>query len=672
MNPEPVDRRVMLVLKLLGGASLEGMDGADYSGPPLQRHRIALLALLATSRSRAVPREKLMELLWPERNAEQVRRLLNQSVYVLRSALGEGAILTVGDVLRLNAGSVRCDVIDFEEAVAAGELEHASRIYTGPFLDGFHLSEAPELEHWIAEERSRLAGLHAKALLGLAESAEARGDLRTAAQWLKALIVHNPSDSGAVLRLMRVLESAGDPAGALLQAAAHERLLHEELGVGLPPGILAAVASLRAPAADRDPAHPTAHGETRPAIHVAVMGAEPPRAAGSPGAPVARFSKQRLGAYGAAAILLIAGVLAWAWWGAGEWRDPGETDAALRSDAGVLPPARRTTNIAAYELYVKGNDPAVLRDDAAARQALEYFRQAVQLDPSYAAAWVGVARMTMRTAQGELGDVPHAEPRSLAQDAVDRALELDDSIAEAHALHAVLQLHNFDFAASEISFSRAIALDPSLSLSRQWRITLYLWTARPAEALAEAERAAALDPVSPAAQAEVARALGVNGRCREALARLERIESVKPPLLRVAPISAECKGRLRRWQDAIDELRAAPGDQVPLNQALLGYLLGRAGERDEALRILAALLERRRVGRGGAFPVAVVHAGLGNRGEALAWLARGIEDGSLAATNIHFTILLPVLEVLAGDPRLERLAPLSALARAGRLGAQGD
>ncbi|HEU0224918.1 MAG TPA: BTAD domain-containing putative transcriptional regulator [Steroidobacteraceae bacterium] len=662
----------MLVLRLLGGASLESADGAGYSGPSLQRHRIALLAILVTSRSRALPRETLMELLWPERNAEQVRRLLNQSVYVLRSALGEDAIVTVGDALRLNASAVHCDVVDFEEAVAAGALERASRIYTGPFLDGFHLNEAPELEHWIAEERSRLAGLQAKALLGLAESAQARGDLRSAAEWLKALIAHQPSDSSAVLRLMRVLESAGDPPGALLQAAAHERLLREELGVGLPPDILAAVTRLRAPLADRDPARPAGHGESRPAIHVAVQDAAPPREAGSPSVSVARPSVQRLAAYGAVAFLLVAGALAWRWWGANERPDPGVTDPALRDDTRALPPARRTTSIAAYELYVRGNDPAVLRDDAAARQALEYLRQAVELDPAYAAAWVGLARLTMRTAQGELGDVPRAEARSLAQDAIDRALELDDSIAEAHALQATLQLHDFDFTAAEISFNRAIALDPSLSLSRQWRITLYLWTARPAEALAEAERAAALDPVSPAAQAEVARVLGANGRCREALARLERLESVKPPLLRVAPISAECKGQLQMWQGAIDALRAAPGDPVPLNQALLGYLLARAGERGEALRVLEALRERRRTGRGGAFPVAVVHAGLGDRDEALAWLARAIDDGSLAATNIHFTILLPVLEVLAGDPRIEQLAPLSALARAGRLGAQGD
>lgn len=662
----------MLVLKFFGGATLEDLDGALRSGPSLQRHRIALLAVLATSRSRASPRERLMELLWPERNAEQVRRLLNQSVYVLRSALGDDAIVTVGDALRLNESAVRCDVVEFEQALAAGELERAAQIYTGPFLDGFYLDEAPELERWITEERSRLAGLRAKALLGLAETAEARGDLRAAAEWLKTLITHNPSDSSAVMRLMSALESAGDPAGALLHATAHERFLDEELGVGLPPDILAATARLRAPASDRKASQLAGHGMTRPAIHVAASGLAPLREPEPPPVMPGRPSGRNLVAYGAVAITLVGTILISAWWGAGEREERGGVGPSLRMEGRALPPERRTTSIAAYELYVKGNDPTVLRDNAAAKQALQYFRQAVELDPSYAAAWVGLARLTMRTEQGELGDVRDPSSRSHAREAIDRALDLDDSIAEGHALRAVLELHEFDFAAAESSFARAIALDPSLSLARQWRIALYYWTARPAEALAEAERAAALDPVSPAAQAEVARALGVNGRCREALARLERLESVKPPLLRVAAIAAECQGQLQMWRGAIEEMRTAPGSQVPLNQALLGYLLARAGERNEALRIQAALLERRRIGSGGAFPIAVIHAGLGNQDEALAWLRLAFDDGSLGPTSTHFTVLLPVLKALAGDPRLEQLAPLTALARAGRLTTLSD
>jgi DNA-binding SARP family transcriptional activator len=132
----------MFVLRLFGGGSLEAADEVR-TGPAVQRHRIALLAVLAMHRSRAVPREKLNALLWPERGTEHVRRLLNQSVYVLRRVLGDGAILSVGDALRLQPNVVRCDVIEFEEAVAAGQLESAAEIYNGPFLDGFFLDGGP-------------------------------------------------------------------------------------------------------------------------------------------------------------------------------------------------------------------------------------------------------------------------------------------------------------------------------------------------------------------------------------------------------------------------------------------------------------------------------------------------------------------------------------------------
>lgn len=220
----------MVVLKLLGGASLERADGV-YTGPAAQRHRIALLAILASSRSRPMPREKLMALLWPERDAEQARRLLNQSVYVLRKALGNDAILSTGDALRLDTGSVGCDMIDFENAVDSGQFERAAEIYSGPFLDGFFVNDAPDLERWVEDERTRLLELQAKVLEDLAAAADGRGERQSALRWWKALVAHNPCDSRAVLRLM--------------QATAHQRLLQEELGLGLPPDIRAMVERLR-------------------------------------------------------------------------------------------------------------------------------------------------------------------------------------------------------------------------------------------------------------------------------------------------------------------------------------------------------------------------------------------------------------------------------------------
>jgi DNA-binding SARP family transcriptional activator len=207
----------MFSLRLLGGTSLEGPAGA-IRGPAAQRHRIALLALLATSR--ALSRDKLQAYLWPERDAGASRKLLNQATHHLRRALGEGAILSAGDALRLGTNGVECDVISFEARLAAGELNRAVDLYAGPFLDGFHLSGALEFERWVDGERQRLAGSYARALEGLAEEAEARGDPSSAVDWWTARAAHDPYDSRVAVSLMRALVASGNHAGALRRSAA--------------------------------------------------------------------------------------------------------------------------------------------------------------------------------------------------------------------------------------------------------------------------------------------------------------------------------------------------------------------------------------------------------------------------------------------------------------------
>jgi len=91
----------MITVQLLGGASLRSGD-APLSGPPAQRHRIALLTLIIAAWPQALSRDRAMALLWPERDSANGRRLLNLAVHVLRSALGEGAIASTGDGLLLN------------------------------------------------------------------------------------------------------------------------------------------------------------------------------------------------------------------------------------------------------------------------------------------------------------------------------------------------------------------------------------------------------------------------------------------------------------------------------------------------------------------------------------------------------------------------------------------
>src|SRR3989442_10580523 len=133
----------MITVQLLGGASLRSGD-TPLSGPPAQRHRIALLTLIVAAWPQPLSRDRAMALLWPERDAANARRLLNLAVHVLRAALSEGAIASTGDGLLLNPSLLDCDLQALRAAIVADESERIARLYTGPLLDGFHLDDSTE------------------------------------------------------------------------------------------------------------------------------------------------------------------------------------------------------------------------------------------------------------------------------------------------------------------------------------------------------------------------------------------------------------------------------------------------------------------------------------------------------------------------------------------------
>ena len=123
--------RPAFTLHLFGSPSLATIEGAPYHWSATQRHRLALLALLALSPRRSSSRDRALGLLWPERDMEQARQLLNQAVYRLRKTLGEDALQTPGEELVLNANVVGADVLDFEAALERGDHTAAAALYVG-------------------------------------------------------------------------------------------------------------------------------------------------------------------------------------------------------------------------------------------------------------------------------------------------------------------------------------------------------------------------------------------------------------------------------------------------------------------------------------------------------------------------------------------------------------
>lgn len=235
----------MFLLRLIGTVLIEGRSGV-VTGKAARRHALALLALLATSHSRRLSRDKLIGYLWPESGSSHARNLLNQSVHALRQALGSEAIRSEGEELVLSAESLSCDVWSFEEALASGEPERALDLYRGPFLDGFSLPGSVEFERWADAERERLRRAHLRAMEELAEGATARDDLKAAADWWRRLATEEPYNSNVILALMRVLEAAGDRAGAIREAEAHAERLREDLEAAPNPAVLALAQRMRA------------------------------------------------------------------------------------------------------------------------------------------------------------------------------------------------------------------------------------------------------------------------------------------------------------------------------------------------------------------------------------------------------------------------------------------
>jgi DNA-binding SARP family transcriptional activator/Tfp pilus assembly protein PilF len=212
---------------------------------------MALLSYLALARGRRVPRERLMALVWPDADTEQARRMLRDSLYRLREALGDEAVPGNGDDVRLDPDRISCDVWAFEDAAAAGDDLEADRRYAGPFLDGFFLNGSPEFEQWADGERRRLMELHGTVLERLASSHAQHGRWTDAVQALRRLVARDPYNARRTVMLMQGLDAAGDRAGALRQAATHAQLLREEFGTGADADVEALAERLRSDSAVR-------------------------------------------------------------------------------------------------------------------------------------------------------------------------------------------------------------------------------------------------------------------------------------------------------------------------------------------------------------------------------------------------------------------------------------
>src|SRR5436190_7417506 len=233
-----------VTVQLLAGACLRSGD-APLSGPPAQRHRIALLTLIVAAWPQPLSRDRAMAMLWPEKDVGSARRLLNLAVHVLRTALGEDAIASTGDGLLFNPSRANCDLHELRAVIESDASDRVARLYTAPLLDGFHLDDSTEFGFWLDERRSELSHAYIGALLALAERQQESSDVHGRVRTCLRLVAADPHSGVYAQALMRALDDAGDTSGAIQHAGDHARRRRMDLDLEPDPKVMALAEQLR-------------------------------------------------------------------------------------------------------------------------------------------------------------------------------------------------------------------------------------------------------------------------------------------------------------------------------------------------------------------------------------------------------------------------------------------
>lgn len=313
---------------------------------------------------------------------------------------------------------------------------------------------------------------------------------------------------------------------------------------------------------------------------------------------------------------------------------------------------RHTESTAAYHLFIKARYYLNKRLLETIRTAVEYFHEAVAADPSYAPAYAGLA--DCYPLLNLYGALPPREAYARAEAAATRALELDDSFAQAHNALGVIKLfYGWDRAGADACFRRAIELDPDYPDARQRYGMSLVSAGRFAEAERELERAQGLDPLSL-----ITRTIGsypfYYGRdFGRAAARLREVLEMDPNYSMARFRLGLTYAQQGLYEEALTQLRRSAelsGDRDVV--AALGYVAGLAGAESDARAALADLERRAREGFVPAYDRALVHVGLGEAEAALDWLLRAYEERSYWLIYLKVD---PALDPLRGCPRFAEL-----------------
>ena len=325
-------------------------------------------------------------------------------------------------------------------------------------------------------------------------------------------------------------------------------------------------------------------------------------------------------------------------------------------------------NPEAYELYLKGRYFWNKRTVDGFVRAISYFEQATALDPKYAQPYAGLA-----DAYALLGSMPNLEisrgeamPRAKA--AALKALQLNDSLADAHTSLAFVEMqYEWDWPGSEKQFKRALKLNPNYATAHQWYAVWLMSQGKQDAALEEERWAQEADPLSTIIKTDTAQLLVYAGRYDEAVQQAQRALEIDPGFLLGHDYLAVAYTEKKDYQAAISEyqrvLAVSKGEVWATSGIACTYAL--AGQRRKSEAVLRDILRREKNREDLAIQLAVVYAALGENDQAFAWLEKAYQhrDGGLILLNA-----VPEFQSLHLDSRFDALAHRMGLPRNGENG----
>ena len=311
-----------------------------------------------------------------------------------------------------------------------------------------------------------------------------------------------------------------------------------------------------------------------------------------------------------------------------------------------------TANPEAYQLYLKGKFHWNKRTGEALKQAAEFYRQAIEKDPSYALAYSGLAETYVLFSSYDVAPATDSMPQAKA--AAQRALEIDDSLAEAHtALGFYLANYEWDRSGSEKEYRRAIALKPNYSTAHHWLGADIVNMKRFDESISELKRAEELDPLSPIIGTNLADTLVFARRYDEAIAQYKRILIRNPNFEYAHRALGRAYGLQGNYSEGIAELRTALElTNGTSTKGFLGLFLAKSGKRDEAEKLLNELKQEATRNYVQGYTFAVIYIGLGDKAEALNSLEKHMEARSETANAYA---VAPELDDLHSEPRFKAM-----------------